>query len=229
MIDAVAGGNKGRLACATEIPRRVNWPYHRRHLEAPSMNKIAISLIVLAALVVAGGYWYVSSLPVPQPPPEVDGASRRTTQSGDVVGFIAQSGARAWLGVRFASPPVGQRRWQAPKPPQPAGELIEALEFGAACPQLHSQLTSSGDMPEPGRMIGDEDCLYLNIWSPPNASGLPVMLWIHGGGNTIGHGGNVVGANLAAARQVVVVSINYRLGPVRLVQSSGSCLGRPRR
>ena len=176
------------------------------------MNKIAISLIVLAALVVAGGYWYVNSLPVPQPPPEVDGASRRTTQSGDVVGFIAQSGARAWLGVRFARPPVGQRRWQAPKPPQPAGALIEALEFGAACPQLHSQLTSSGDMPEPGRMVGDEDCLYLNIWSPPNASGLPVMLWIHGGGNTIGHGGNVVGANLAAARQVVVVSINYRLG-----------------
>ena len=176
------------------------------------MNKIAVSLIVIAAVVAIGGYWYVSSLPVPEPPPEADGATRRTTESGDVVGFIAESGARAWLGVPFARPPVGQRRWKAPEPSQPAGELIEALDFGSPCPQLHSQLTSGGDAPEPGRMVGDEDCLHLNVWSPPNASGLPVMLWIHGGGNSIGHGGNVVGANLAAARQVVVVSINYRLG-----------------
>ena len=71
------------------------------------MNKIAVSLIVIAAVVAIGGYWYVSSLPVPEPPPEADGATRRTTESGDVVGFIAESGARAWLGVPFARPPVG--------------------------------------------------------------------------------------------------------------------------
>ena len=176
------------------------------------MNKIAIALIVVAALVAVGGYWYISSLPAPAPQREADGATRRTTESGDLVGFIAQSGSRAWLGVPFARPPVGQGRWRAPEPPQPAGELIEALEFGTPCPQLHSQLTGDGDAPGPSGMVGDEDCLYLNIWSPPNARDLPVMFWIHGGGNSIGHGGNVVGANLAAARQVVVVSINYRLG-----------------
>ena len=52
----------------------------------------------------------------------------------------------------------------------------------------------------------------LNIWSPPNAAKLPVMLWIHGGGNTIGHGGSYNGAALATQRNVVIVTINYRLG-----------------
>jgi para-nitrobenzyl esterase len=62
-------------------------------------------------------------------------------------------------------------------------------------------------------MVGNEDCLYLNVWAPANARNLPVMLWIHGGGNTIGQGGTYNGAHLAAAENVVVITINYRLGP----------------
>ena len=177
------------------------------------MNKIAISLIIIAAAVVAGGAYYLSSLPSPEPPPEADGATRRTTESGEVVGFIAQSGARAWLGVPFARPPVGELRWRAPQPPSPVDGVIEALAFGTPCPQRASPLIPSEEGDAPTGVVGDEDCLYLNIWSPPNARNLPVMLWIHGGGNTIGSGGDVVGGALATARDLVVVSINYRLGP----------------
>ncbi|TNF89411.1 MAG: carboxylesterase, partial [Gammaproteobacteria bacterium] len=83
---------------------------------------------------------------------------------------------------------------------------------GNSCPQMDNPI--SGDTAEPDRVsVGDEDCLYLNVWAPVNASSLPVMLWIHGGGNSIGHGGSYNGATLAANQNVIVVTINYRLGP----------------
>ncbi len=129
-----------------------------------------------------------------------------------MVGFIDMSGARAWLGIPFARPPLGALRWQAPQPPVPADGVIEALAFGEMCSQLPSLLSGAGASPESAAVAGSEDCLTLNVWSPPNASGAPVMLWIHGGGNSIGHGGNVNGGNLAVGGDVVVISINYRLG-----------------
>jgi para-nitrobenzyl esterase len=75
---------------------------------------------------------------------------------------------------------------------------------------------------ERGSLQGDEDCLYLNVYTPRFEGGrppagndrLPVMLWIHGGGNTIGHGGFYDGGNLAVARNVIVVTTNYRIGPM---------------
>ncbi|MCY3560808.1 MAG: carboxylesterase family protein, partial [bacterium] len=184
------------------------------------MRKLAIVLIVVAIAVIVGANWYISSLPAPPTPNEADGATLRSTESGVVVGFIDASGARAWLGIPFARPPVGALRWQAPQPPVPAEGTIEALAFGAMCPQLPSLLSDASQSPQSAEeaaavaaaVAGSEDCLMLNIWSPPNASGLPVMLWIHGGGNSIGHGGNVNGGNLAVGGNVVVVSINYRLG-----------------
>ena len=88
--------------------------------------------------------------------------------------------------------------------------MIEALAPGSMCPQFETVLT--GADPGSGQVIGAEDCLYLNIWSPPNARDLPVMFWIHGGGNTIGEGGSFSGARLATAHNLVVVTINYRLG-----------------
>ncbi|MYF10771.1 MAG: carboxylesterase family protein [Gammaproteobacteria bacterium] len=184
------------------------------------MRKLAIVLIVVAIAVIVGANWTISRLPAPPTPNEADGATLRSTESGDVVGFIDASGARAWLGIPFARPPVGALRWQAPQPPVPAEGTIEALAFGAMCPQLPSLLSDASQSPQSAEeaaavaaaVAGSEDCLMLNIWSPPNASGLPVMLWIHGGGNSIGHGGNVNGGNLAVGGNVVVVSINYRLG-----------------
>ena len=76
---------------------------------------------------------------------------------------------------------------------------------------MASRLT--GDDPGGSRKLaGSEDCLYLNVYAPHSAASLPVMVWVHGGGNTVGHGGPYNGARLAADNDVVVVTINYRLG-----------------
>ena len=72
------------------------------------MRKLAVILIIVAIAVIVGANWYINSLPAPPAPNEADGTTLRSTQSGDVVGFIDASGARAWLGVPFARPPVGR-------------------------------------------------------------------------------------------------------------------------
>ena len=82
-----------------------------------------------------------------------------------------------WKGIRFAAPPLGELRWQAPHPPAiNRSEVISAKEYGPICPQ---SLTGGST-----GVFGDEDCLVLNVWAPPNAEGLPVLVWIHGGKET---------------------------------------------
>ena len=122
-------------------------------------------------------------------------------------------------GIRFAT----SERWQAPKIEALQGE-IDATEFAAICPQLngnttwYEQVAAAFGQPAsviPDRPVADEDCLFLNIWTPqPNKSAaLPVMVWIHGGSNKNGYSyePNYLGHQLAA-QGVVVVSIAYRLG-----------------
>jgi len=96
--------------------------------------------------------------------------------------------------------------------------MREALAFGSPCPQFASRFAGVAG-PE-GSVQGSEDCLYLNVYAPRAASAdaaatarHPVMLWIHGGGNVVGHAGVYDGGNLAATHDVVVVTTNYRLGP----------------
>ena len=153
-------------------------------------------------------------------PPGADPASRRALPAGEVVGFTGTYGSHAWLGIPYAEPPVGALRWRAPRPAPPWNGTREALASGQPCTQL-SSVFSGEDRSNDGRPIGGEDCLYLNVWAPRFEPGqvpagearLPVMLWIHGGGNTIGSAAFYDGGNLAARRDVVVVAINYRLGP----------------
>jgi para-nitrobenzyl esterase len=174
------------------------------------VKKAALALIALSLAVVA---WFLL-----KPEPELEPApikaqplTIRQTESGEVIGFVAD-GARTWLGVPYAQAPVGKLRWQPPRPALPWDGLRESIAAGPRCPQKPSALASvEGDVPA---VIGDEDCLYLNIYAPANASRLPVMFWIHGGGNTIGSGAEYVGANLATRHNLVVVTINYRLGPL---------------
>ena len=139
-----------------------------------------------------------------------DETTYRHTQHGDIVGFIDKHGARSWQGIPYASAPTKDLRWKAPRPPEHSYELLETLKPANPCPQFTSP-TNGSEEPS-SRLVGNEDCLYLNVWSPPNAVKLPVMVWIHGGGNTIGNGGSYSGASLAVNREVVVVTINYRLG-----------------
>jgi para-nitrobenzyl esterase len=174
------------------------------------MKQAIIVLLVIAVPLIA---WLVlrDDGPPAAEPPVRDDATLRTTTAGDVVGFVHHHGVRAWLGIPFAAAPAGDLRWRAPEPPPPWSGVREALTAGPACPQKPSALgtpDTSG-----ARIVGSEDCLYLNVWSPPGADGLPVMVWVHGGGNSIGRGDVYTASTLAATGDVVVVTINYRLGP----------------
>jgi para-nitrobenzyl esterase len=139
-----------------------------------------------------------------------DPSSVRETVQGNVVGASIRDGrVHAWRGLPFAAPPVGELRWHAPQPPAAWTEQREALESGSPCAQL------GGDP-----IMGNEDCLYLDVFAPTfaaeavptGADRLPVMFWIHGGGNSMGSGDMLDPSRLAADNGVIVVTINYRLG-----------------
>jgi para-nitrobenzyl esterase len=154
-------------------------------------------------------------------PPAPDPLSRRALRSGEVVGFVGQYGSHVWLGIPFAKPPVGELRWRAPQPPDPWQGVHEATSSGSHCVQLPTRFAGVAEG-KAGVPTGDEDCLYLNVYAPRFApeqvpSGerrLPVTMWIHGGGNSIGLAALYDGGKLAATRDVVVVTVNYRLGPL---------------
>lgn len=140
-------------------------------------------------------------------------ASTRQTSAGAVIGYQHPLGIYAWLGVPYAAPPVGPLRWRAPQPMTPWGSLRWAVEPAAPCFQASLSPASSRSRPPEG--IGSEDCLYLNIWAPPRprcGAGLPVMVWLHGGGNRMGNACHYNGAMLACNQNVVVVTVGYRLG-----------------
>ena len=173
------------------------------------MKKL-LGLIAVVVLVVAG-YQYLQPKPEQQPVfvPKPDSATLRKTTSGSLLGYTGADGAWIWKGIRYAKAPKGTLRWRAPLPPK-APRIIEALASGNACPQLPSALSGPA---EEGRItLGDEDCLFMDIYAPPNAENAPVMFWLHGGGNTIGQGSRYSGESLAMKHGVIVVTINYRLG-----------------
>jgi para-nitrobenzyl esterase len=150
---------------------------------------------------------------------KADPSSRRETPSGTLVGFTDRYGSHAYLGIPYARPPIGELRWKVPQSAEGWKGTREALELGPPCPQLAHPFGVHYE--EPDTPVGKEDCLYLNIYAPRFPPGeipkddarLPVMVWIHGGGNTIGYAGLYHGGNLASKQKVVVVTINYRLGP----------------
>jgi para-nitrobenzyl esterase len=189
------------------------------------MRRAAI-VTVLVALAALAYFGLRDTSPPVAPPPVADATTARKTSEGEVVGFVAANAA-TWLGIPFAQPPVGELRWRAPLPPEPRQGPLEALALGAMCPQNRSPFSVlSGDDGPP--VAGSEDCLYLNIYAPTDARGLPVMFWIHGGGNTFGSGGEYVGANLASSQKVVVVTINYRMGPMGWFAHPALATGDPR-
>ena len=137
--------------------------------------------------------------------------------SGPITGVVEEAaGGEIWTfkGIPYAAPPVGDLRWKPPQPVEPWTEQRACVEPGPACPQ-----PGQADAPYLDLLtVGDtaEDCLYLNVWSPAGSSEerLPVMVWIHGGSFETGSGAMAVYDGLGlAAHGVVVVTINYRLGP----------------
>jgi len=189
------------------------------------------SKLVLAAAVVCAftlSYFGTASAKTSFPKPFA------ITKSGPVLGMTV-NGIDEFLGIPYAAPPVGAMRWM---PPQPFGKFtapLQATQFGSAC-------TQSGP-------IGSEDCLFLNVYTPTNSepsaleqaggetadspgfflhgkprkksSGLPVMIWIHGGGLTGGAGEIYDPTPLVNGGGVIVVTINYRLGVLGFLAQTG--------
>ena len=132
--------------------------------------------------------------------------------SGGRVRGRERGGVWAYSGIPYARSPEGPLRWRPPQPPEPWSGVRDAAEFGPIAPQL--PMLSGFAMPgEP--TVQSEDCCNLNVWTPaPDGRRRPVMVWIHGGGFTSGSGAGVMyrGGDLARNGDVVVVTINYRLG-----------------
>ncbi len=134
------------------------------------------------------------------------------SQSGNYLGIEAAD-LYVFKGVPYAKPPVGALRWRAPRDVDYLDAIIDATEFKNECvqPKDNSSIFNRN------LSTGDEDCLYLNIYVPKNQNSLnknkfPVMYWIHGGSNIWGAGSDYDFSNLATSQQVIVITINYRLG-----------------
>jgi para-nitrobenzyl esterase len=130
-------------------------------------------------------------------------------EGGRIEGRI-EDGVRAFKGIPFAAPPVGELRWKAPQPVKPWQGVRQATEFGNRCMQLplFSDMVFRSGGPS-------EDCLYLNVWAPAQPAGrkLPVLVYIYGGGLAAGDGSEPRYEGAAMAKQgIVALTINYRLG-----------------
>ncbi|MCY4505398.1 MAG: carboxylesterase family protein, partial [Acidobacteria bacterium] len=138
-----------------------------------------------------------------------------TVETGRLAGAPSPLGGEVMVyrGVPFAAPPVGELRWRPPEPPAAWEGVRDATEAAPACMQ-NPLPAAAQTFYDAGVDRMDEDCLYLNVWT---AAGLddrvPVLVWIHGGGLSIGNGADITydGTRLAQ-RGVVLVTINYRLG-----------------
>jgi para-nitrobenzyl esterase len=191
--------------------RKVDPDHHRMPLSGKVRRKIctlisvSLTLITFCSLIPDKRSMAASAATCPP------GLGFVMTQQGCVQGK-ADDAVRSFKGIPFSAPPVGALRWKAPVPPPIRAQVLEAQAFGPRCIQPQSLQVS----PAPQ----SEDCLTLNVWTPVKGKSLPVMVFIHGGGNTTGSAsdtfgfGNTTlydGYELAKRGQVVVVSIQYRL------------------
>merc|ERR1712057_3141 len=142
--------------------------------------------------------------------------------SGPVQGLQSSNSNsfNAFLGIPYAS----AGRWESPEDPDAWSEPFQANQYGPMCPQVNSSVAPVDEllfadqpwnhaMPPPAQQVQSEDCLRVNVYSPANASAAPVMVWIHGGALVTGDsGGFAYPAESLVAKDVVVVTFNYRLG-----------------
>ena len=168
-------------------------------------SRINACAFLLALAGCSHAHAQVVERPVPGDPVALD--------SGKVAGKLLESGVRAYLGVPYAAPPTGAMRWREPQPVKPWSGVFNADRFAPECIQILRPHNINHYF---GEEATSEDCLYLNLWIPPTAtheSRLPVVVWIYGGGLSIGSAGmaNYSGEGLAR-KDVVYVSVGYRVG-----------------
>ncbi|HUO20956.1 MAG TPA: carboxylesterase family protein [Caulobacteraceae bacterium] len=174
-------------------------------MSSHSVSKAAAGLAAVIALVLnPGGAFAGAMVAIPGDPVATNG--------GPVAGTLLDSGVKAYLGVPFAKPPVDDLRWRPPQPINWKG-VWTADRKGPECIQVLRPHNINHYF---GEEASSEDCLYMNIWTPPQAkagAGLPVIVFIYGGGNTIGSSGMANYDGEAMARRgAVFVNFNYRVG-----------------
>lgn len=132
---------------------------------------------------------------------------------GGLISGATADGITSYKGIPFAAPPVGELRWKAPQPVVAWEGVRQCNDFGPECPQAPYPQASLYYSPPQKQ---SEDCLYLNVWTGARSGEKrPVMVWIHGGALTRGTGATPVYNGTAFAKKgVVLVTINYRLGPL---------------
>lgn len=171
-------------------------------------------LFSFLAVFIAGVFLFNCNCACAQADVDSQRIERQTTE-GEVIGVLHRAtDTISWKGIPYAKPPVGELRWKAPVPPEKRTAPLAATDFKEPGPHFIDH-----DMnPATSRIIqGNEDCLYLNIWRPRNkAADLPVYIWIHGGGNSIQWPliSDTDLSMFANRTNMVVVSLNYRLGPL---------------
>ena len=132
------------------------------------------------------------------------------TAGGQVQGVVLKSGVRAYLGIPYAAPPVRELRWREPQPVRRWTRVYHADRFGPQCTQRQRGLLTNQYS---GAEITSEDCLYLNVWTRPGLKKAPVIVYIYGGGFTIGSSSMpLYGGEGVAERGAVFVNLNYRVG-----------------
>jgi para-nitrobenzyl esterase len=132
------------------------------------------------------------------------------TGYGKLMGYQESNGSWVWKGVPFATPPLGELRWKAPEDPEHWAGVRDATEPCSECTQRLTSRTWITSDP----IVGSEDCLFVNIYRPDtDDENLPVYVWLHGGSNVFGSAENYDGAALAQRENIVVVVVQYRLGP----------------
>lgn len=149
------------------------------------------------------------------------------TVYGPVTGVRAE-GVTIWRGIRYAAAPTGSQRFRAPLAPEPWTSPADASSFGAVAPQLANPAINLGE-----ETVFDEDCLFLNVYAPDKAAssaltepktgeGLPVLFWIHGGAYSVGASSQPLydGSALARTGDVIVVTVNYRIGAFGFIDLS---------
>src|SRR5688572_25116818 len=170
------------------------------------MKKTSLTLAITAAVVAA----YAVTTPAAIPDPV-------TTASGKLSGVTLKSGVRAFKGIPFGAPPVGDLRWKEPQPVARWDGVRKADQFGNVCVQPSAPTRNPNnvtvDLPDSPKM--SEDCLSLNLWTSANNARArqPVMVWIFGGAYAEGGGSSPHSDGEALAKKgVVLVTFNYRLG-----------------
>ncbi len=140
--------------------------------------------------------------------PDAKAANGPTVQtgSGNVEGFLRNNVAE-FLGIPYAAPPVGNLRWAPPQAHAAWKGTRQAVTYGSTC----AQITTLGVFAGPAN--SNEDCLFANVFTPnlQNTAKLPVIVWIHGGGNLDGESNDYDGSKMATQGNTVVVTFNYRL------------------